>query len=388
MPAVATDTPLSQLTEHIRDWRSADVVVDREQRAVRNIALTGLESVNGYRYSERALREALPLYEGKPVFLDHARNLARPFERSTRDLVGTVVNPRFADGRVRGDIQALDTEAGRTFIALSESRSSAVGMSHVVLARRNAANTIVETIEEVVSVDAVVFPATSSTFGEQRDAVVAEPLPGSLESLLEQFNAELPPHVAALLNAETVAVRRIGLFPGTVIVEVDGARSPASERTQRFALDWSWTDGSLVLGESLNSLAPTAPVDLRWEASFETGFLRERLREAETERDELRRRLAGYETRDAQAERYRRTEALIREARLPEFAVTEEWKRQLVDAGDESAQRVLIAERKTLLCRLRLRTPDSRERVGVDDGPCSDTQFVAAIRGSRAAACG
>jgi hypothetical protein len=168
MPTLTADASLLQITEHIADWR-AELLVDRANRLVKNVALTGTESVNGYRYSETALREALPHYDGKPVFLDHAKNLAKPFERSTRDLVGTVVNPRFAAGRVRGDIQTLDTEAGRTFVALAESNSPAVGMSHVVLARRNAEQTIVEKIEQVVSIDAVIFPATAATFREQAD---------------------------------------------------------------------------------------------------------------------------------------------------------------------------------------------------------------------------
>lgn len=168
MPTLTADASLLQITEHIADWR-AELLVDRTNRLVKNVALTGTESVNGYRYSEAALREALPQYDGKPVFLDHARNLAQPFDRSTRDLVGTVVNPRFETGRMRGDIQTLDTEAGRTFVALAESKSPAVGMSHVVLARRNAEQTIVEKIEQVVSIDAVIFPATAATFREQTD---------------------------------------------------------------------------------------------------------------------------------------------------------------------------------------------------------------------------
>lgn len=59
-----------RLTERVGDWR-ADSQVDRSERLVRNVALAGLESRNGYRYSEASLRDAAKLYEGKPVFLDH-----------------------------------------------------------------------------------------------------------------------------------------------------------------------------------------------------------------------------------------------------------------------------------------------------------------------------
>ena len=70
---------VTTLIEEIEDWR-ADVSVESEQRLVRNVALTGRESRNGYRYSEAALQSAAELYEQKPVFLDHAPDKSRPQE--------------------------------------------------------------------------------------------------------------------------------------------------------------------------------------------------------------------------------------------------------------------------------------------------------------------
>ena len=160
-------TAYQSLTEQIPDWKTHEVQVDREHRLVKNVALTGQKSANGYEYSERALREGVPLYEQKPVFLDHAATPAQPHQRSARDLVGSVVNVRFSDGRIRGDVRVMDTEAGRTFLALVESNGPAVGMSHVVLAQKDPTGKLVEKIHEVVSVDAVVFPATTRTFQEQ-----------------------------------------------------------------------------------------------------------------------------------------------------------------------------------------------------------------------------
>jgi hypothetical protein len=158
---------MNTLTEHITDWNS-QLQVDRAGRVVRNVALTGGRSKNGYRYSEPALRRAVPLYENKPVFLDHAGDRSRPHERSTRDLVGTIVNPRYDGGRIRGDIRVMDTDSGRTFLSLVESKAPGVGMSHVVLAERSPDDATVEQIREVVSVDAVVFPATTHTFRESQ----------------------------------------------------------------------------------------------------------------------------------------------------------------------------------------------------------------------------
>jgi hypothetical protein len=157
--------PPATLTEHVADWH-AGRRVDTTHRMVHNVALTGGVSKNGYRYSEQALRQAVGLYDNKPVFLDHARDRSRPHERSTRDLVGTIVNPRYEAGRIRGDIRVLDTDSGRTFLALAEAEAPDVGMSHVVRARRGSADGPVEQIDEVVSVDAVVFPATTRTLRE------------------------------------------------------------------------------------------------------------------------------------------------------------------------------------------------------------------------------
>lgn len=160
------------LTEHVADWRSA-VVVERETRTIRNVALAGAESKNGYRYAESALKGAARLYEGVPVFLDHPASPHRPRDRSARDLAGSVANVRYEGGRLRGDLRTLDTDAGRTLLALADADGPGVGMSHVVLAQRSGDGGLVERIVEVVSVDAVAFPATTRTFTERREGVVS-----------------------------------------------------------------------------------------------------------------------------------------------------------------------------------------------------------------------
>jgi hypothetical protein len=188
------------LTEHVQDWKTGEARVDQENRIVKNVALTGRESSNGYRYSEQALIEGLPLYENKPVFLDHPNSQTQPHRRSTRDLVGSVVNARYENGRIRGDIRVIDTEAGRTFLAFAQSNGPAVGMSHVILAEKNADGSVVEKIHEVVSVDAVVFPATTKSFQEQHGAAGQR---GSLQENLAWLTSErttLEQQVARLQN--------------------------------------------------------------------------------------------------------------------------------------------------------------------------------------------
>ncbi len=170
------------LTEDLADW-STSLSIDSQARLVLNVALTGPDSKNGYRYSESALREAVPLYDQKPVFLDHAPDRLKPRDRSTRDLVGNIINPRYEDGRIRGDIRVLETESGRTFLALANTNLLGVGMSHVVLAQRSTDGSTVESIRDVVCVDAVINPATTQTFRESQE----EPVFSEVAHLEEQL---------------------------------------------------------------------------------------------------------------------------------------------------------------------------------------------------------
>jgi hypothetical protein len=169
-----TRMAVSRLREQVADWKAV-AEFDQSSRVFRNIALSGTDSKNGYRYSEQALRRAARLYDQKPVFLDHAEKPTEAAARSTRDLVGSIVNPRFEEGRLRGDVRVLDTDSGRTFLALAEGNTPGVGMSHVVLAQRSVDGGIVERIEDVISVDVVVRPATTSTFRESEEGAPERP---------------------------------------------------------------------------------------------------------------------------------------------------------------------------------------------------------------------
>jgi len=183
-PATETrpDPPASvnqRIIERNDQWQD-DIAIDHENSFVRNVVLTSSESRNGYQYDPQALRDATPLYEDKPVFLDHAGDPSRPKNRSTRDLVGSIVNARFVNGKIRGDIRVLKTDSGRIFFELAESDASHVGMSHVVLAHRSADGSRVDKINDVISVDVVVHPATTRTFSESTDV---ETLTDCLESV-------------------------------------------------------------------------------------------------------------------------------------------------------------------------------------------------------------
>jgi len=155
-----------QLVETVQDWL-AEAVVDPQAHRLRNVALLGPESRNGYRYTPEAMSAAVPLYEDRPVFLNHPTGNG-PTARKVQDYAGKIVEARFEGGRVRGDVQLVGPN--RAWVTdLAASRPAEIGMSHVVIARRGSdeqGNPVVESIEKVLSVDVVAFPATTASFAE------------------------------------------------------------------------------------------------------------------------------------------------------------------------------------------------------------------------------
>ena len=141
--------------------------VQDESNVVSGIKITGANSSNGYVYSEQSLREAAPMYDGAQVFLDHSERQSNPMMRSIKDLAGTISGPSYVPGKgIFGSINLLETDAGRNLKAIIKANSTRAGMSHAVLAMRDKSKGVVTSIERVISVDAVAFPATVSSFFE------------------------------------------------------------------------------------------------------------------------------------------------------------------------------------------------------------------------------
>ncbi|MBR9800545.1 hypothetical protein GYB59_02060 [bacterium] len=155
---------MPQQTAFFEAFTGSELTV--ENNVLKGVKLAGMESRNGYRYTAEALRNAAEKYEGQPVFLNHG-NPQRPTDRDFKDLAGYVRRPAFVEGfGIRGDIDLIENESGRTLKATAEKRGQRAGMSHVVMAQRQPGSPEVTAIEEVISVDAVAYPATASTFYE------------------------------------------------------------------------------------------------------------------------------------------------------------------------------------------------------------------------------
>jgi len=139
--------------------------VDRRAAIIHDVKLLGLRSRNGRIYRAEALREALPLYEGVKVNVNHPGGHPAAV-RDYRDRLGVIRHVRFEENRgLFGDLVYNPKHSLAEQLAWdAEHLPSNVGLSHNVLARigSDGSQTIVEAILQVYSVDLVADPASTS----------------------------------------------------------------------------------------------------------------------------------------------------------------------------------------------------------------------------------
>ncbi len=88
---------MSELLQEFVDSRSQRLRVDRDSGVIRGVKLLGLTSRNGRRYREGALVEAIGLYEGSKVNINHPKG--HPLApRDYQDRLGVVRGVQFRAG--------------------------------------------------------------------------------------------------------------------------------------------------------------------------------------------------------------------------------------------------------------------------------------------------
>jgi len=141
--------------------------VDRVSGILRGVRVCGLVSKNGRRYKAEALRNAVPLYEGSAVNVNH-ENDSGP--RSYTSRFGVLRNVRFVENDgLRGDLMFPVNHILAEQICFDAEHRAPVGLSHDVDAKTSRGSDGVVTIEsvnKVRSVDIVSSPATNRTFFE------------------------------------------------------------------------------------------------------------------------------------------------------------------------------------------------------------------------------
>jgi hypothetical protein len=163
---------MSELIQEYVTSKSQRLRVDREAGVIRGVKLLGLMSRNGRRYLTQALTDAIGLYEGAKVNINHPKG--HPLApRDYQDRLGVVRGIAFRAGDgLFGDLHFNPRHAlSEQLVWDAEHAPQNVGMSHNVLARtkQRGDETVVEAITKVQSIDLVADPATTSGLFEAED---------------------------------------------------------------------------------------------------------------------------------------------------------------------------------------------------------------------------
>lgn len=152
--------------------------VDRESGIIHNVKIIGFNSQNGRRYSPQALKQAIPLYEGIKVNVDHPEK-GPTQQRSSYDRFGKFVNVRFVEGEgLFGDLVYLKSHPiAEQVCEAAERMPDVFGMSHNaqgegVVDKKGVFE--VNKITEVRHVDLVADPATTHSLSESKEATKQE----------------------------------------------------------------------------------------------------------------------------------------------------------------------------------------------------------------------
>lgn len=216
---------MSELLQEYVDSGSQRLRVDRDAGVIRGVKLLGLASRNGRRYREQALAEAVALYEGAKVNINHPKG--HPLApRDYQDRLGMVRGVQLRPGEgLFGDLHFNPRHAlSEQLVWDAEHAPQNVGMSHNVLARTKQVGneTVVEAITKVQSIDLVADPATTSGLYEQTvndagaaganaTAAIGEPPVAAVESItlesLRRLRPELICEIEKPLEAEVMQLR-------------------------------------------------------------------------------------------------------------------------------------------------------------------------------------
>ncbi len=153
--------------------------VDRESGVIRGVKILGLQSKNKRRYTPECVAAAIPLYEGRPAFVDHVRP-GQEGPRSYRDKIGVHRNIRQAPDTSPGLVSDfhlnLKHPLAESILWDAENAPQSLGFSHDAQGRivRKGGEAVVEEILSVASCDLVCRPATTNGLFEDTAEIPEE----------------------------------------------------------------------------------------------------------------------------------------------------------------------------------------------------------------------
>jgi hypothetical protein len=195
------------------DSRGVTMRVDRNAGVIRGVKVLGLKSRNGRVYLPDALVQAVGLYEGARVNVNHAKTT--PFApRDYQDRIGAIRNVvARRDEGLFADFHFNPKHAlSEQLLWDAEHAPENVGFSHNVQARtsRQGDQVVVEAITSVQSVDLVADPATTQgLFESADDAPVVETIPTLAEATADALREHRPDLVEILLREQAAELARL-----------------------------------------------------------------------------------------------------------------------------------------------------------------------------------
>jgi len=181
------------------NFQTDDLILERDAKGalkvIRNVVFLGSTSLNQRRYLERAMEQAVPLYEGAKLYLNHS---FFPTGRPIQELWGRAKNVRYdrEARKIKGDAVVIDHED--RIEKYVERASDLVGFSHTIKAQMSDPDdngwVDVEEIQKVYSVDLVTDPATTKGIFETNKRKEEERMN------LEELRSKYPELVSAIAN--------------------------------------------------------------------------------------------------------------------------------------------------------------------------------------------
>jgi hypothetical protein len=166
------------LLEEIRDYTSlGNLKVDRVGAIVHNVKIIGFQSANDREYTPEALRQAIPMYEGVNVNIDHPEG-GPDEQRSAWDRIGFLKNVKFVEGKgLFGDLHLLPSHPfTERILEAAEKMPQIYGLSHNAKGEgfedKKTKKFVVNKVAEVRHVDLVADPATTHSLAESKEAAV------------------------------------------------------------------------------------------------------------------------------------------------------------------------------------------------------------------------
>lgn len=152
--------------------------VDREKGVIYGVKILGPRSRNGGEYTERAMQEAVPLYEGAKVNLDHPSRNEPGKDRAIQDRFGKFAKVRYESKNpggpgLYGDLHFNTKHRMAEYVCeAAERMPDTLGCSHNARVRDRQlpdGRTVYEAITRVRSVDLVADPATTKSLFESEN---------------------------------------------------------------------------------------------------------------------------------------------------------------------------------------------------------------------------